>query len=444
MIFALYFLFINFISLIFEPKIENVVIPLILGVTIDIPLFMYLILPILFVMTTHELAHGISASVDGVDIKSTGILGAGMFYIIGVGAFVEVDEKELNSSKYHRNTRLRIAAAGTFVNAITTGVALLILLLFPILISPFYGNQVVQIDSILTPEEGGYNYGNLSIGDVIVALKKKGSAQDYIYLDGDNGITLTSILNNENNVIKCSVGDYLTLLVYNPTYDDFLEKNIHLGPRYNANNEVVGVFIGIISHSYYMPLNIIGKIFTGVWPVFVLREILWLFIIAFSITLFNTLPLPIFDGYRIVKELVNWGIGSEYKSKRKKKDKFMFKKDEEDYGLSEYRVEKIESIKIFMENRSNVEERSEIVLGEENYELIDVIGDGFKSTISFNFPEKTRLNNKSSIEVLYEYYFDDKKPMKKAILYAIGLFSLFLVLGNFLLSYIKFGSVIFF
>ena len=113
-----------------NPKIENAVTPLIPGVTVSLPLFMYLILPILFVMTTHEFAHGIASSTDGVEVKSTGVLGVGLFYLIGMGAFVEVNERELNSTKFHRNTRLRIAAAGTFVNAITAGIAFLLILNF--------------------------------------------------------------------------------------------------------------------------------------------------------------------------------------------------------------------------------------------------------------------------------------------------------------------------
>ncbi|GAJ16997.1 unnamed protein product, partial [marine sediment metagenome] len=126
-----------------------------------------------FIMTTHEFAHGISASIDGVEIKSTGVLGVGLFYLVGFGAFVEVDERELRSSKFHRNTRLRIAAAGTYVNALTAGLAFLLILSFPTLISPFYV-QVTQVYSVLTPQDGGFNNGTLEAGDAIIAIKNSG------------------------------------------------------------------------------------------------------------------------------------------------------------------------------------------------------------------------------------------------------------------------------
>lgn len=520
-IIAIFFFFVNLVSLIQNPRIENAVTPLVPGVTVGLPLFAYLIIPLLFVMTTHEFAHGIAAEVDGVNVKSTGVLGAGLFYLIGLGAFVEVDERELNSSKFNKNTRLRIASAGTYVNAITAGIAFLFLINFSFLISPFYGAQVVQVDTVLKEEDGGFAYGDLSEGDVIVALKKKDSHDDFVYIDG-NGykLSLSEILNNESRKIKISPGDKLTLKIYRPRIDKYVEKDIRVGPRYklgilyeyisndklqityifskeeDGNNynrhlernlvitkingtyinvekgktlekiltkynltelkltsesgknyhlklELDGVFIGIYSKLYWMPKNDIAKLFGGNSPDFLLREIIWLWIIAFSVTLFNMLPLPIFDGFRVVKELVNWGIGEEYKTKRKKKEKLMFKRKENTYGLSEYRVENVESVKIIMGSKSPYTERSEIILNKNNYELIDKIGDGYKSTISFNLPENTNLKDNSLIEVTYEYWYDEKKKIKKTILYIISLIILIIIAGNFILSYMKLGSVTF-
>ncbi|MFX0026145.1 MAG: site-2 protease family protein, partial [Candidatus Hermodarchaeota archaeon] len=230
-IYGLYFFFANLINLIFFPSPEQGVVPLIPGLTVDLPTLFYFILPLLFLLTTHEFAHGISASIDGVEIKSTGVMGVGVFYIIGFGAFVEVDEWELNSSKHHRNTRLRIAGAGTYVNAITAGIAFILLITYPYIVSPFY-KQVTQIYNVLEPHEGGFNYATLEYGDAIDAIKKQNETNDkYVYLDELQGISLTTILNNETQ-IKCSVGDNLTFKIYNPFSDTYSEKNVILGPRY--------------------------------------------------------------------------------------------------------------------------------------------------------------------------------------------------------------------
>ena len=206
---------------------------------------------------------------------------------------------------------------------------------------------------------------------------------------------------------------------------------------------IEGVVIGIYSNSYFFPLNDLAKLFTSNWPDFLLREIFWLFVIAFSITLFNMLPLPIFDGDRIVKELVNWGIGEDFKALKKKIDKSIYKKGEEEITLSEYRVEEVDYVKFVLRDQLKVGDRSDILLAKEKYQLIDKIGDGFKDSISLNLPEKTRLEDGSMIEVSYNYWYDEKRKIKKKILNTIRFITLFILLGNFILSFIKFGGLFF-
>ncbi|MFW9941177.1 MAG: site-2 protease family protein [Candidatus Thorarchaeota archaeon] len=522
-IFAFYFFFTNFINLLINPKIEQAVVPLIPGVTINLPIFFYLILPLLFIVTTHEFAHGIAASADGLDIKSTGVIGAGIFYIIAFGAFVEVDERIVSSSKVNRYTRLRIAAAGTYINGITAGIALVLLLCFPLMIAPWY-RQVTQVHTVLKEDEGGFNYENISSGDAIIAIKKSGTTdENYVYLDELKGVSLSSILNNKT-ALKCEINDSLTLKIYDPSSDAFSEKNITLGPRYyiglryeytsdglglkinkvlslseggnnfdnisaglivikingipinvsngdtlesvytsSFQNDIIlnnlnfstdsanytldlridGVMIGIYSNSYFMYKNGIAKFFTSFWPEFLLRELSWLFLIAFSVTLFNMLPLPIFDGDRMVKELINWGIGENYKTLKKKKDKFYYNREDNDYELSEYRVEKIDSIEIIMKDQSRINESSKIKLSEDKYEIIDKIGDGFKDTVLLKLPEKTELTENAVIQISYEHYYDEKKKIKNLILNTLRFITIFIILGNFILSFIKFGGLIF-
>lgn len=518
-IYALYFFFTNFIYLIIKPSIEQAIVPLIPGLTIDLPMLSYIILPLLFILTTHEFAHGIAASADGVDIKSTGILGAGLFFVIGFGAFVEVDERELSSTRYHRNTRLRIAAAGTYVNGMTAGIAFLLLISFPLLISPFYVN-VTQVHSVVLETDGGFNEGNLAAGDLILAIKKQGTGdEEYISLDNYAGRTLSTILNNGTS-LKCSIGDNLTFRIYNPSTDSYSEKNVTLAPRYylgilykyvsntelqitkiyseieGGNNyniinftvglnitevngipinqtrgdtlgkalavfnlntinlsttsetfildvNVTGVQIGIYTNSYFMHKNDFAKFFTSSWPDFWLREIAWLFMISFSITIFNMLPLPVFDGDRVVKELINWGFGEEYKTTKKKKDKIRYNKDEKDLKLSEYRVEKIDSVKIIIEGKSGIREKSEIILPEDKYNLVDKIGDNFKDTVLLDLPEQSKLEEGSLIEITYDYWYDEKRKIKKTILNTLRYFTLFIVAGNFILSIMRFGGFLF-
>jgi len=506
-IFGFFFFFINIVQLLFQPSELNAVTPLIPGVTVGLPTLFYLILPLLFVMTTHEFAHGISAINDGVEIKSTGVMGVGLFFLVGLGAFVEVDERDLRSSKFHRNTRLRIAAAGTYVNAITAGIAFLLLINFAFLVSPHY-TPVIQVSSVLPPQDGGFNYGILEAGDAIVAIKNSEDPDvDFLNLDLNQGISLTSVLSNTTGV-KFSIGDNLTFRTYNPVTDLYSRKNVTVGPKYdigiryeyipngtgliitynyssnsetniliteiNGNPidkssgdtlelvltnftlktikltsdlgtdyildvEVIGAFIGVQSTYYWMHKNDFAKLFTSNWPDFLFEEIKWLFTISFSITLFNMMPLPIFDGDRFLKELVNWIFGENYKSKRKKKDRLIYKGIDTECKLTEYRVENIESVKILLKDSQKGDPNSEILLGKDNYELVDKIGDGFKDTVLVTLPETTKLKIKSVFEVSYEYWHDDKRKIKSIVINAIRIIALGLIIGNFVLSFMNFG-----
>ncbi|MFX1409667.1 MAG: site-2 protease family protein, partial [Promethearchaeota archaeon] len=207
--------------------------------------------------------------------------------------------------------------------------------------------------------------------------------------------------------------------------------------------DVIGVVIGIFTNSYFMHKNDIAKFFTSFFPEFLLREIAWLYIIAFSITLFNMLPLPVFDGDRMVKELINWGIGEDYNTVRKKTEKLLFKQDTNEYNLSEYRVENINSVKILIDGKKSLKERSEIDLAEEKYNLIDKFEDGYKETLVLDLPEETKLGKNSIIEVSYKYWHDRKKPLKRTLLNIIRVITLIVILGNFILSFVKFGALTF-
>ncbi|MHA1508103.1 MAG: site-2 protease family protein [Promethearchaeota archaeon] len=492
-IYGFYFFFSNIVNLIFQPSIENALVPLIPGVTIDLPVFMYLLLPLLFIMTTHEFAHGISASIDGVEIKSTGVLGAGLFFLVGFGAFVEVDERTLRSSKFKRNTRFRIAAAGTYVNAITAGVAFLLILGFPAIVSPFYV-QTIQFNRVLTPQDGGFNYGNLESGDVIIAIKHQNDPDSqFLNLDLSQDISLTSILSNSTSV-KFAIGENLTFSTYNPSSDSYSKKNVTVGPRYDIgiryeyipngtskvndtaidvssgktlellltnftlkainlttnsgkdyilDVEVVGVFIGVQSNSYWMHKNDIAKFFTTNWPDFLIRELIWLFIISFSITLFNMMPLPIFDGDRFLKELIDWIFGEDYKSKKKKIDRLIYKGTDTECKLTEYRVENVEYVKILLKEDNRSKQNDEVILGKDNYELVDSIGDGYKDTVSVKLPETTKLKKNSVFEVSFEYLYDEKRKIKRIVLNAVRFVALGLILGNFVLSFSIFGFSLF-
>ena len=93
------------------------------GVNPLLPVF-YGWLAIIVAMTVHEAAHGIIARNLGLRVKSSGLL---FLIFIPIGAFVDVDEKEIAKAK-PRNS-LRIMSAGVGANIIVAVVCILGLLL---------------------------------------------------------------------------------------------------------------------------------------------------------------------------------------------------------------------------------------------------------------------------------------------------------------------------
>jgi membrane-associated protease RseP (regulator of RpoE activity) len=69
------------------------------------------IVALLVLLIVHEGGHGVSAMLSKVRIKSTGFL---TFGVIPVGAFVDIDEKQLNKKK--DADKLRVAVAGSTGN----------------------------------------------------------------------------------------------------------------------------------------------------------------------------------------------------------------------------------------------------------------------------------------------------------------------------------------
>ncbi len=612
-IFGLYFFTANLIDLIKSPSIENAIAPLIPGVTIDLPMFSYLLLPILFVITVHEFSHAMAAEADNVDLKSTGIFGAGVFFIVGFGAFVEIDEYAARSRKVSPWTRLRIAGAGTFSNAIQTGIALILMLSFVPIISLGYGPEVFQIDSVLLPSEGGYNSEKLFEGDIVLSINNT-------QIDLQNNVDLNAILNN-NTDIKCSIGNTLNFstmdkkgvisnrmvmlghhfflgfqykfvanseieitevytnfqggnnydsltssmrmtaingttfdqtagktperylfnlkspgevnltqdsgenvtinvdyfpLVYGAyefrsfftgvffeesetsvevtrvlknatetginegilekgdiitsirgmninltngkTFEEFLLNDVSLtieeptlvdiGIQTDEGNEYIWiwfiptpksyVFIGVQSSAYWLPKNSFTRLLGGNFPIWLEKEIFYFYMVAFSVTLFNMLPLPIFDGNRILREIVHWIIGTKYGKKAQKKIKLYFDPEESNYHLMEYNITKIIDMEMDLSTHIHPD-----LIDTVNYIPLDTIQDGFLDSIKMDLKSGNLPEAGTQFTVTVEYIVDEKAKLKKGIVLGIGLLVTALLLANFILSYIFLGNITF-
>lgn len=122
---------------------------------------------LLVTMVVHEFAHGILSRVEGVRVKSMGIV---TFLIAPVAAFVEPDEEELFGTKdkpalVGKAARIRILSAGVISNFLVAAMAMA-LFFGPVIgsISPLDRVIVVDVQNGSSGQAAGFESGMVLLG----------------------------------------------------------------------------------------------------------------------------------------------------------------------------------------------------------------------------------------------------------------------------------------
>lgn len=121
----------------------------------------YGIVALIVCIFIHEAAHGILTRVNGMDIKTTGLL----FLVFPIGAFVEPDEGQLsNAGKRERSDVYAVGAATNFILAIILAVILTFTLLGGVQAS--YGDNpvIVTVTGGSPADKAGMGMGMVIIG----------------------------------------------------------------------------------------------------------------------------------------------------------------------------------------------------------------------------------------------------------------------------------------
>lgn len=134
----------------------NILLP---GVNPYLPVF-YGWAALLIAMVVHEFAHGAQARANGMNVKSTGLV---LFLIIPVGAFAEVDEKQLEEAGLEKAGR--VLSSGPVSNVIAALAALAIFILLMLTLKPVVdGILVVGLSINGTAYQKGMRLGDIIIG----------------------------------------------------------------------------------------------------------------------------------------------------------------------------------------------------------------------------------------------------------------------------------------
>lgn len=243
----------------------------------------YGIIGLATIIVVHEFAHGILARVEGVKIKSIGVL----LLAVLPGAFVEPDEEGVK--KASKLAKLRIYAAGSIFNLTFAGICLAIFfLLSSFFIPAAFHSEGISVSSVIpnSPSEG---------------LLKEGMI---IYsINGQNIKNLTEYATFRN---KTKIGDTLTFMTNQGTFN--------VKTTANPNNSTAS-YAGFRAANNYVVNKNIHDIYGDLipWILYSLSSLFfWVGLLNFAVGTFNLLPMKPLDGGLIFEEI----LGAKLSKKR--------------------------------------------------------------------------------------------------------------------------------
>ncbi|MCW3998429.1 MAG: site-2 protease family protein [Candidatus Bathyarchaeota archaeon] len=272
---------------------------------------------LIFSIAIHEGAHGIAARSLGFRVKSSGLL---FFLFFPIGAFVDVDEKQIEKAKPKR--ALRVMAAGVGAN-IVIGVVCLIGLLFIMngLTPAIEGVYIKSVEEGMPAEVAGLlpndvfisinnihisNWENLTSilnkkipGEIINVTVARG---EYWSEEFSNSITLTEL---ENRTVMGIIGGDLRIKEILQFYQTITPQTILLYLIPPAFAPVP--FSDTLSQFYIHGLG-------NQWSI-VANLLFWPWLINFSLAIFNALPIYPLDGGRIFNIALYSKMGHRWNKK---------------------------------------------------------------------------------------------------------------------------------
>ena len=275
------------------------------GINPILPIF-YGWLAIICAVVIHEGAHGIIARNRGLRVKSSGLL---FFLVIPIGAFVDVDEDQIEKSKPKKS--LPVMAGGVAGNTAVAVISIIALILIFNGLAPAYAAYISGIQEGLPAEQAGLLPGDVFVSvdgiainsyeDLILSLEDKipGDTVDVTVSRGESfsdtysaSVTLTK--SEENRTI---MGVYLVT-------DTYLE-NV-LIPYTNLTLETVTIYMippalapGIVPFSDSLNSFYTHSSLGTNWSIYA-NIFYWLWFVNLNVAIFNALPIYPLDGGRIL------------------------------------------------------------------------------------------------------------------------------------------------
>jgi membrane-associated protease RseP (regulator of RpoE activity) len=267
----------------------------------------------------HEASHGIVARSLGIPIKSAGVL---LLLFLPIGAFVEVDDRQLRESRSRDS--LRVLAAGSGINFIV-GVACLLLLILLVssmvpatrgaaivgvvqpsasLGSPAYvdgiqaGDYVTAINNSPVTDLSVLRNGSFSVGEAINIT---------IWRNGQTSVIHHVVLANYTEQIINTTSGQSTYVTYpflgvdTVSYAQLAATTSSYATAYKTSPLIYIAEIPTFARfAAYVPFSSLlsGAYTSPVGPLTaaVAGSLYWMFFVNFNLAIFNSLPIYPMDG----------------------------------------------------------------------------------------------------------------------------------------------------
>src|SRR5579875_646300 len=282
------------------------------GINPFIPV-LYGLIGIIVAVVIHEGTHGVLARRFKLPVKSTGVL---FFLIVPIGAFVEIDEKLIQKSRFRESGRIMAGGPGSNILVALLALGLLLLLVGGLVPAHFDG---VYVGAIVqnSPADGLHQLGYLQAGDVIVAVNgtRVHSVQNL-------SSYLSSTHPNESLILSVDHGgklnNYSIVLAQNPTNKSItagfigIAQSVSDSDLVNTKNTYVDSFFsrpliylvvpGIVPQAdsvvpFSNQLNVLytSPTLGAAWYPIAL-SLFWIWFINVNLAFFNAIPLYPLDG----------------------------------------------------------------------------------------------------------------------------------------------------
>ncbi len=243
-------------------------------------LIVYLITAIAIAVVVHETSHAIVALREGVKIRSWGV---GILFLFPI-AFVELDEEQF--TKASPRTKINIAAAGIFSNAIVSLISFIIIFILSSML-PFLGGVstaviVTKVDcSICNVSLCPAQLIGINVSDIIVAIdgNRIHSIDDVEKILGNRSVgspLLITVCNDNGCVDRVVTLNAINVRVYS-------EKGVKI-PCLGITMTQTLVFE---KNGVFLRYPIIEDLLT---------HLNFIFIVNFSLYVLNAIPFIISDG----------------------------------------------------------------------------------------------------------------------------------------------------